>query len=64
MKQPRFFYFYLTLAIIELVILIINLTTHQSRPWKLSAASEALLCVGFAFLAFKVYREKNDKDLM
>ncbi|WDF56653.1 hypothetical protein [Mucilaginibacter sp. KACC 22063] len=64
MNAPKFFYLYLIIGIIELAIAIVTLVTQYPDVKKLTVISEFLMAIGFFYLAYKVYHEKKDHEMM
>ena len=57
----RFFYLYLVGGTIMLLFLIYQVVNHRG-PVRI--VLDVIVMVAFYYLAFKVYREKKDHDLM
>jgi hypothetical protein len=60
----RFFYLYVTCGIIALLLLIYQVINYYPALNTYGLFFNAVPIVIFGYLAFKVRREKEDKDLM
>jgi hypothetical protein len=60
----KFFYLFLAGGILGLLILIYQLITEYPNISTFDAIFNALSVLVFFYLAYKVRREKEDKDLM
>ncbi|MBS1523101.1 MAG: hypothetical protein JST50_19020 [Bacteroidetes bacterium] len=60
----KFFYLFLAGGILGLLILIYQLVTEYPNVQTFDAVFSALSVLVFFYLAYKVRREKEDKDLM
>ena len=60
----KFFYLYVACATIALLLLIYQVITYYPALNTFGLFFNAVPVVIFAYLAFKVRREKEDKDLM
>jgi uncharacterized membrane protein (DUF2068 family) len=62
--SKRFFYLYLTSGSIFLLLLIYQLIVYYPSLNALGVAVNVLFILALYYLAYKVRREKEDKDLM
>ena len=60
----KFFYLYLAGGILGLLILIYQLVTEYPHISAFDTVFSILLVLIFFYMAYKVRREKEDKDLM
>jgi hypothetical protein len=60
----KFFYLFLAGGILGLLILIYQIVSQYPKVETFDAVFNAALVVVFFYLAYKVRREKEDKDLM
>lgn len=60
----KFFYLFLAGGILGLLILIYQLVTEYPNIQTFDAVFNAILVLVFFYMAYKVRREKEDKDLM
>lgn len=60
----KFFYLFLAGGILGFLILIYQLVTEYPNIVTFDAVFNALLVLVFFYMAYKVRREKEDKDLM
>jgi len=60
----KFFYLFLAGGILGLLILIYQLVSEYPKIETFDTAFNALLVLVFFYMAYKVRREKEDKDLM
>jgi len=60
----KFFYLFLAGGILGLLILIYQIVTQYPKVETFDAIFNAILVLVFFYLAYKVRREKEDKDLM
>jgi len=60
----KFFYLFLAGGILGLLILIYQIATQYPKVETIDAVFNAILVLVFFYLAYKVRREKEDKDLM
>ena len=60
----KFFYLFLAGGIVGLLILIYQIATEYPSTEIFDTAFNALMVAIFFYMAYKVRREKEDKDLM
>lgn len=60
----KFFYLFLAGGILGLLILIYQVVTQYPKLETIDAVFNAVLVIIFFYMAYKVRREKEDKDLM
>jgi Ca2+/Na+ antiporter len=60
----KFFYLFLVGGVLGLMILIYQVMTQYPKLETIDAVFNAILVVVFFYMAYKVRREKEDKDLM
>ena len=60
----KFFYLFLIGGILGLLILIYQIVTQYPKVETTDAVFNAILVLVFFYMAYKVRREKEDKDLM
>ena len=60
----KFFYLFLIGGILGLLILIYQIVTQYPKVETTDAVFNAILVMVFLYMAYKVRREKEDKDLM
>lgn len=60
----KFFYLFLVGGISGLLILIYQVVTQYPKVETIDAVFNAILVLVFFYMAYKVRREKEDKDLM
>jgi hypothetical protein len=60
----KFFYLFLVGGILGLLILIYQVVTQYPTVETIDAVFNAILVLVFFYMAYKVRREKEDKDLM
>ena len=60
----KFFYLFLAGAILGLLILVYQLVSQYPKIEVFDAGFNAAIVLVFCYLAYKVRREKEDKDLM
>ena len=60
----KFFYLFLAGGILGLLILIYQIVSQYPKVETVDAVFNAILVVVFFYMAYKVRREKEDKDLM
>ena len=60
----KFFYLFLTGGILGLLTLIYQIVTQYPKIETVDAVFNAILVIVFFYMAYKVRREKEDKDLM
>jgi len=58
------FYLFLVGGILGLLILIYQIVTQYPKIETVDAVFNAILVIVFFYMAYKVRREKEDKDLM
>jgi hypothetical protein len=60
----KFFYLFLAGGILGLLILIYQILTQYPKIETIDAVFNAILVLVFFYMAYKVRREKEDKDMM
>lgn len=60
----KFFYLFLAGGTLGLLILIYQIVTQYPKVETVDAVFNAILVVVFFYMAYKVRREKENKDLM
>ena len=64
MKTSKFFYLYLTGAVVALILAIYNIASSYPNYQAGSLTIELLMFIFFAYMANKTWHEKKDKEMM